>query len=115
MVDSDFEFFDLRPRSWADAFPWIPGKAAAQHWEQCAWWDWSIDDTDLASRASVVDDIVSLVIDRLGKWSLGDVFPGLPGDVQLAKLALPVRAKNVLYREQIHTGADFAELSVEGL
>lgn len=115
MVESDFEFFDLRPRSWADAFPWIPAKASDQDWEQGAWWDWSIDDTDVTSHNSVVGAIVSLVIDRLGKWPLGDVFPGLPSDVQLATLDLPVRAKNVLYREQIHTGADVAELPVEGL
>ena len=48
--DPDFEFLDLRPRSWADAFPWIPGKAADQDWEQDEWWDGPIDDTDLATR-----------------------------------------------------------------
>lgn len=115
MVDSDFEFVDVRPRRWADAFPWIPSKAADRDWERGAWWDWSIDDTDLASRSSVVGDIVSLIIDRLGKWPLGDVLPGLPSEVQLAKLDLPVRAKNVLYREQIHTGADITEIPVEAL
>ena len=112
---SGFEFLDLRPRSWADAFPWIPGKAANQGWEDGKWWDWSIDDTDTAARNSIVHNIVSLAIDRLGKWTLGDVFPGLPSEVELAKLDLPVRARNVLYREQILTGADIAELPVESL
>lgn len=115
MNDSDFDFLDLRPRSWADAFPWIPSKAADQVWEQGQWWDWAIDDIDLATRNSVVGNIVSLAIDRLGKWAIGEVFPGLPSDVQLARLDLPVRAKNVLYRAQIHTGADAAELPVEAL
>ena len=113
--DSDFEFLDLRPRSWADAFPGSPARQADQVWEQGKWWDWSIDDTDTAARNSVVGNIVSLAIDRLGKWTIGDVFPGLPSEVELAKLDLPVRAKNVLYREQILTGADIAELPVEDL
>lgn len=116
MVDQpDMEFVDLRPRSWADAFPWIPGKAADQVWEQGEWWDWAIDGVDPATRNSVVGNIVSLAIDRLGKLAVGDVFPGLPSDVQLARMDLPVRAKNVLYHAQIHTGADIAELPVEAL
>lgn len=115
MVYADSEFLDLQPRIWADAFPWIPGKAADQVWEQGKWWDWAIDDIDPATRRSVVGNVVSLAIDRLGTWSIGDVVPGLPSDVQLARLDLPVRAKNVLYRAQIHTGADVAELPVEAL
>ena len=68
-----------------------------------------------AARNSIVHNIVSLAIDRLGKWTIGDVFPGLPSQVELANLDLPVRARNVLYREQILTGADIAELKVESL
>ncbi|SCZ64737.1 sigma factor-like helix-turn-helix DNA-binding protein [Thiohalomonas denitrificans] len=113
--DSEIEFLDLRPRSWADAFPWIPGKAVNESWEQGKWWDWAIDTADAAARKTAVGNIVSLAIDRLGKWTIGDAFPGLRSEVELAKLDLPVRAKNVLYREQIHTGADIARLPVEGL
>lgn len=116
MADNgDIEFLDLRPRSWADAFPWIPGKAINELYEEGAWWDWAIDSTDAASRQTVVGNIVSLAIDRLGKWSIGDAFPGLRKDVQLAKLDLSVRARNVLSREQIHTGEDISELPVEDL
>lgn len=113
--DPDFEFLDLRPRSWADAFPWIPGKAATVVWEDGKWWDWPIDDSDLTSRKTAVDNILSLAVDRLGKWKVGDVFPGLPSEVELAKLDLPVRAVNVLDRAGLHTGADIAELPVEDL
>lgn len=54
MDDSDFEFLDLGPRSWADAFPWIPAKAANQGWKEGKWWEWSIDDADTAARNSIV-------------------------------------------------------------
>ena len=116
MVDQpDIEFVDLRPRSWADAFPWIPGKAADQVWEQGKWWDWAIDDVDPATRNSVVGNIVSLAIDRLGKWAVGDVFPGLPSDVQLARWIYLSAPRTCSTTQQIHTGADIAELPVEAL
>lgn len=113
--DSGIEFLDLKPRSWADAFPWIPGKAVNESCELGNWWDWPIDATDAVSRELAVGNIVSLAIDRLGKWTIGDVFPGLRSDVELAQLDLPVRARHVLSREQIHTGADITALPVEDL
>lgn len=115
MDQPDLDFVDLRPRSWADAFPWIPAKAADQVWEQGQWWDWAIDDIDPATRNWVVGNIVSLAINQLGRWAIGDVLPGLPSDVELAKLDLPVRVMNVLCRAQIRTGADVTELPVEAL
>lgn len=112
MTDADSE---LHTRTWAEAFPWIPSEAADQVWAQGTWWDWAIDDSDAASRTSVVENIVSLAIDKLGHWPIGDVFPGLASDVELARLDLPVRAKNVLQRAHMHRGVDLAELSVEAL
>lgn len=115
VYDSDIEILYLRPRSWADAFPWVQGKAVNDPQEQGKWWEWAIDSSDAEAHETAIGNIVALVIDRLGKWTIGDALPGLRSDVELAKLDLPVRAKNVLSREQIHTGADIMEIPVESL
>ncbi len=115
VTDVDSEFLDLRPRVWADAFPWIPGKAAGEVWEHGAWWNLHIDDTDVASRSGILGNVVSLAIDRLGKWTIGEVLPGLPEDVVLARLDLPTRAANVLYRERLLVTGDMVDLPVEDL
>lgn len=115
MVDADFEFLDLRPRSWADAFPWIPGKSSSEGATQDAWWNSPIDDAELAARAALIGKVVELAIDHLGKWTIGEVLPGLAPDIALAMLDLPVRAKNVLHREQMLLTADLADVSLEEL
>ena len=107
----DFEFLDLRPRSWADAFPWIPGKAADRGLGAGQWWDWSIDDS--MSRLATRSWATSSRSRSIG-WASGQSATSSRASqatFELATLDLPVRAKNVLYREQIHTGADVAELS----
>jgi hypothetical protein len=113
--DSAFELLDVMPRSWADAFPWLPGQAIAQDWDEGPWWEWPIDGNDAVSRESVIGNIVQLAIERLGKRTIGDIFPGLPSQLNLVELELPGRARNLLLREQILTGADIADLSVVGL
>ncbi|WP_106849996.1 sigma factor-like helix-turn-helix DNA-binding protein [Blastococcus sp. Marseille-P5729] len=115
MVDPDFEFLDLRPRNWADAFPWLPGKASSEGGTKDAWWSSPIDDAELAARAALIGKVVELAIDHLGKWTIGEVFPGLAPDISLAMLDLPVRAKNVLNREQLLLTADLADVSLEEL
>lgn len=115
MVGPETEPLDVRPRSWADAFPWIPGKAARRIWDQGEWWNWPIEGDGTATRNSVIDIIVSLVIDRLGRWAIGEVFPGLSSDIELVDLDLPLRARRVLHRSNIYTGADLVERSVEAL
>lgn len=111
----DPDTFDLRPRTWSDAFPWIPSKAVSQVWENGEWWNLAIDETDVASRAEIVGSIAALAIDRLPKWSIGEVFPGLPADLVLGRLDLPVRATNVLSREHLLTAADLIDHRVGAL
>lgn len=116
MVDKfGFEFLEKRPWTWADAFPWIPGKAAKKVWEHGTWWDMSIEDTDVTTKEATLTNIVTLAIERLRKWTIGEVLPGLPPDLELAKLGLPVRATNVLHREQLLRGADLIDLPIEDL
>lgn len=113
--DPDVELLDVMPQSWADAFPWVPALASNQAWSEGNWWEWSIEGTDTIRRESVVGHIVSLAIERVGKWTIGEIFPGLPSHLDLSALELTGRAKNLLIREQILTGADIADLSVEAL
>ena len=91
-----FDFDDLRPRSWADAFPWLAGLVGSGG---DSWWHESIDDTDLVTRRNRLATISELSMQRLTRWSVGQIFPGLGPDIDLLKLTqLPVRAINALTR-----------------
>lgn len=80
-----------------------------------AWWSSPIDDAGLAARAALTGKVVELAIDHLGKWTIGEVFPGLAPDIALTRLDLPVRARNVLHRERLLQTADLADVSLEDL
>ncbi|MFC4605838.1 sigma factor-like helix-turn-helix DNA-binding protein [Rhodococcus kronopolitis] len=91
----DFSFDDVRPRCWADAFPWLAGAAGVA---ARPWWDESIDDTDLVTRRARLGTVSELAMERLTGWTIGQIFPGLPADIDLVRLDLPVRAANALTR-----------------
>lgn len=91
--ESDFD--DPRPLSWADAFPWLAGASGRSG---VHWWREGINDTDPATRRIRLATIAELAIKRLSRWTIGQIFPGLPPDVDLMELPLPTRAQNALSR-----------------
>ncbi|MEX5297523.1 sigma factor-like helix-turn-helix DNA-binding protein [Kocuria sp. CPCC 205292] len=105
-------FDSLRPRSWLDAFPWIKG-AADPHAE--VWWNDAIDDTGAVVRRQRLAQIAELAMERLTRWTIGQVFPGLSPEIELQRLELPVRAVNALGRRGIVQGADIASLTLESI
>lgn len=113
--DLRIKFFDIKPKTWADAFPWIAAKTANQRSKHDAWWDSEIDDMYPPAQKPVVEKIADLIIERISSWALGDAMPGLPEDLVLAELDLPVRATNVLKRENLVTSGDIAELTAKDL
>jgi hypothetical protein len=94
--DFDFDFDDLRPRSWLDAFPWLKGAAESA----TPWWNEPIDDADVVARRQRLAQISELAMERLTMWTIGQIFPGLSPDLQLAQLHLPARAVNALGRHE---------------
>lgn len=90
-----FDFYDLQPRTWGDAFPWLSGAAAP---DDTPWWETVLGDTDPSTRRNHVARIANLAIERLSHWTIGSIFPGLSPDLDLLQLQLPVRPRNALTR-----------------
>ena len=111
----DFDFIDLRPRVWADAFPWVATKVSHDDEDLASRLEAPIDDADGTSRDQILDKLVSIAFDRLGGWPIGEIFPGMPLDLSIDELELPTRASTVLYREQKLTTGDLADLPLETL
>lgn len=109
--DFSSAFEDLRPRSWLDAFPWIKGASA----ETSPWWTESIDDASSPMRRQRLAHISELAMERLSHWTIGQIFPGLPPELDLLTLPLPGRAANALVREQFTTGADLMSLTIASI
>ncbi|MCV6967756.1 hypothetical protein H7J50_28730 [Mycobacterium intermedium] len=61
--------------------------------------DWlkdSIQDTDPITHEARLATISALAMERLTRWTIGQIFPGLPPDINLLHLDLPMRARNAL-------------------
>ncbi|WP_102417223.1 sigma factor-like helix-turn-helix DNA-binding protein [Mycobacterium sp. 4858] len=84
---------EVRPQSWADAFPWLAGASGVGAVD---WWSESIEGTDAADRRSRLATISTLAMERLTRWTIGQIFPGLPADIDLLSLEMPARARNAL-------------------
>ncbi len=105
--DSSFDFDEVSPRSWLDAFPWIQGTADLQTHR---WWNEWISDTSFVTRRHRLAQISELAMEHLTSWTIGQIFPGLAPDVDLRELRLPARATNALMREQVTMGSDLMGL-----
>ena len=87
---------EVRPRSWADAFPWLAGVAGSGAVD---WWSERIDSTDPTTRQSRLARISALAMERSTRSTIGEIFPGLPTDVDIIGLDIPVRARNILGKD----------------
>ena len=100
--------YEVGPRSWLDAFPWLKGAAGRN---SKSWWDHPIDN-DSAVRGRRLATISELAMERLTNWTIGEIFPGLPSQLEMNRLPLPVRAINALAREGHQTVGDLSGLTV---
>ncbi|WP_185746636.1 sigma factor-like helix-turn-helix DNA-binding protein [Mycolicibacter terrae] len=92
-MTSDLTSDEVCPRTWADAFPWLEGASGIGAVD---WWNEPIESADPSTRRSRLSTISTLAMERLTRWTIGEIFPGLPTDVEITGLDLPVRARNVL-------------------
>lgn len=101
-----------QPHSWIDAFPWLRSNTRAR---TSAWFEEPIDPEHLPTRQKRVSEIARVAVERLSRWTIGQIFPGLPHDLLLRDLDIPVRAVNALgSQDWIHTG-DLVGVTVETL
>ena len=108
--DLYFDSDDVRPRSWADAFPWLAGAGGAAG---ASWRGQPVDDTDLASRQAHLAQISELAMERLTQWTIGQIFPGLSPDLNLLATELPARAKTALTRFGCGMSGDLMAVTLE--
>lgn len=93
--ESDFTFDDVAPLSWADAFPWLSG-ASGNDPEQ--WWNEPINSDDSETYEMRLGRIAELALSRLTHWTIGQIFPGLPSELDLRDIDFPNRVRNALSR-----------------
>lgn len=110
--DFSFDFEDVRPRTWLDAFPWLRG-AVEWHGEGRPWWHDAIEDTAFEDRERRVAQISELAMERLTRWTIAQIFPGLSPDVDLLKLNLPIRAINALGRFECGRSGELMALTLD--
>lgn len=111
-MTTDFNFDDVRPRSWADAFPWLAGASGTSG---VHWWREAIDDTDPMTRRTRIATISELAMERLTRWTIGQIFPGLSLDVDMLQLHLPVRATNALGRFNCSTSGQLLSITLDDM
>ncbi|SDT34686.1 RNA polymerase, alpha chain C terminal domain [Friedmanniella luteola] len=112
--DFSFDFDDVRPRTWLDAFPWLRGTLEWRG-EGQPWWQESIDDASAGVRRHIIAQISELAMERLTQWTIGQIFPGLSPDLDLRLLQLPARAANTLDRRGCTQAAALAAMTVDDM
>jgi hypothetical protein len=106
-----FALDDLRPRTWLDAFPWLRGVASAP--SGVPWWDEAIDDAGTKQRRQRLAQISELAMERLTRWTIGQIYPGLSPNLALVELQLPVRAINALGNRECNYAGDLDGITLD--
>jgi hypothetical protein len=113
MVDQPV-FDDLRPLTWLDAFPWLRGASSGR--ADTPWWDAAIFDETPDERRKRLAEVSELAMNRLTRWTIGQIFPGLPPQLPVVALGLPPRPRNALLRGAGYTTTDeLANLTIEDI
>jgi RNA polymerase sigma factor (sigma-70 family) len=100
---------------WVDAFPWIEAAAAdllTEHGGEQAWWLEPVGAFGTAVRAERLADLSDLILERLTRWTIGQIFPGLPAETDLASLPMTNRARNAMARFGYQTAGDLQGLEL---
>lgn len=93
---------------WLDAFPWLAVAAAGdcRAEDPSPWWRQPIDPLGSEQREHRLVRVSDLALERLSRWSIGQIFPGLPAETWLGELPLTTRARNALVRLGYRKAAD---------
>src|SRR5689334_16969024 len=97
---------------WVDAFPWLETASREVEGDHDGWWLQPIDRVGSTSRSDHLSRLTDLVLERLTRWTIGQIFPGLPGDVVLGSLDLNTRIRNVFSRFGYWTVSDLQHISL---
>jgi Sigma-70, region 4 len=107
---------DARPAlCWLDAFPWIEAAASDTGVEgdrAPSWWLEPVDAPATSMRAERLADLSDLALEHLTRWTIGQIFPGLPADTILSCLSMSNRARNALARFGYQIAGDLQGLEL---
>jgi hypothetical protein len=90
---------------WLDAFPWVEA-AEGDVADGQQWWREPIDQPESDRRATRTLRLAELAVERLGRWTIGQIFPGMEAGMPLSLLELGTRAQNGLTRRGAHLAGD---------
>lgn len=99
---------------WLDAFPWVESVRSEVTFHN-AWWRETIDAQGSPERAERVARLAELVLERLGRWMIGQVFPGLDAGTSLSLLDIGTRAQNGFTRIGAYLIGDLFSMTVDDL
>ena len=113
-MDDDVVARSESAESWLEAFPWIEAVETSgyNHPDNDLWWRKSIEPPDSEQRSLRLAQLSELAVSRLSRWTLGQIFPGLSGDIAVDYLTFSTRARNLLKRRGCHTTADLQDLEL---
>jgi len=114
MVTDDPLVEDRAAACWLDAFPWVEAARGEISGAE-AWWHEPIDPVGSPARAERVGWLAELALERLGRWSIGQVFAGLNPAAPLTMLGLGTRAQNGLNRVGVHLAGDLFTWTLDDL
>lgn len=97
--------------TWLDAFPWLPAIARAAD----GVWSSPVELADEETAERLAGVIAELAGERLTHWTIGQILPSLPPDIELSTLDLPTRAANSMSRHGIFTTGELANEFLESL
>ncbi|SFP89499.1 Sigma-70, region 4 [Geodermatophilus dictyosporus] len=97
---------------WIDAFPWI-GALSGEGDGEGGWWLLAVDPPASTARWQRLGWLAEMAIERLTRWTIGQIFPGLPGSTDLGALNLPTRIRNACMREGYSSVAELQVLYLE--
>lgn len=104
-----------RAPRWIDSFPWIPDVAAdtgevAETDQQ--WWLEPIEESESTERYQRLASLPAVILKRLRKWAMGQIFPILPAATELASLPFTTRGINALNRFGYQCVGDLRDLEL---
>jgi hypothetical protein len=100
---------------WLDAFPWVAAAGSEVYDAADAWWCEPIAAIGSTHRALCLARMAQLALERLGRWPIGQVFPGLHPDTPLAVLDLGTRGRNSLNRAGVYLTGDLFTWTLDDL
>jgi len=100
---------------WLDAFPWIEAAASDTDFTSGSaqgWWLEPVDAPATSKRAERLADLSDLALEHLTRWTVGQIFPGLPADTVLSHLPMTSKARNALTRFGYRVASDLQGLQL---